>query len=86
MPTALLHGEVRVAWLGRTSTEVQQDPRQSLMRQLRNSKGALPEAWAIVCHFYDVESGRMELEARGRRGGLRAVRHPPLPATAISPT
>jgi hypothetical protein len=61
MPTALLRGEVRVAWVGRTSTEEQQDPRQSLIRQLRNSKGALPEAWALVCHFYDVESGRMEL-------------------------
>src|SRR5437879_10350795 len=69
MPTALLRGEVRVAWVGRTSTEEQQDPRQSLMRQLYNSKSALPESWVIVCHFYDVESGRLELNARGRKIG-----------------
>lgn len=65
MPTALLRGEVRVAFLGRTSTEDQQDPRQSLLRQLGNAKTAIPESWVIVAHFYDVESGRMELEARG---------------------
>ncbi|MFJ4790051.1 recombinase family protein [Streptomyces sp. NPDC088794] len=65
-PTALLSGEVRVAWVGRTSTEEQQDPRQSLIRQLERSKTALPDSWAIVCHFYDVESGRMELADRGR--------------------
>lgn len=51
---------------GRTSTEDQKDPRQSLMRQLGNSKAAIPESWVIVAHFYDVESGRMELDARGR--------------------
>lgn len=66
MSTALLRDEVRVAFLGRTSTEDQQDPRQSLMRQLGNCKVAIPEAWVIVAHFYDVESGRMELDARGR--------------------
>jgi site-specific DNA recombinase len=66
MPVALLRDEVRVAFLGRTSTEDQQDPRQSLLRQLGNSKTAIPESWVIVAHFYDVESGRMELEARGQ--------------------
>jgi DNA invertase Pin-like site-specific DNA recombinase len=50
-------------------TEEQQDPRQSLIRQLRNSKSAPPEARAVVCHFYDVESGRMELPSRGRKRG-----------------
>ncbi|WP_236793284.1 recombinase family protein [Amycolatopsis sp. GM8] len=65
MPVALLRDEVRVAFLGRTSTEDQQDPRQSLLRQLGNCKTAIPESWVIVAHFYDVESGRMELEARG---------------------
>ncbi|MGW5689599.1 recombinase family protein, partial [Streptomyces asiaticus] len=69
MPTALLRGEVRVAWVGRTSTEERQDPRLSLMRQLERCKGALPEAWAINSHFYDVESGRLELDARGRKTG-----------------
>src|SRR5215470_12344699 len=66
MPVALLRDEVRVAFLGRTSTEDQQDPRQSLLRQLGNSKTVIPESWVIVAHFYDVESGRMELAARGR--------------------
>ncbi|HEY8980845.1 MAG TPA: recombinase family protein, partial [Streptomyces sp.] len=39
------------------------------MRQLHNSRAAIPEAWVIVCHFYDVESGRLELDARGRKTG-----------------
>lgn len=65
MPVALLRDEVRVAFLGRTSTEDQQDPRQSMLRQLGNSKTPLPESWVIVAHYYDVESGRMELEERG---------------------
>ena len=63
---ALMRDEVRVAFLGRTSTEDQQDPRQSLLRQVNNSKTALPESWVVVAHFYDVESGRMELDQRGR--------------------
>jgi hypothetical protein len=66
MPTALLRDEVRVAFLARTSTEDQQDPRQSILRQLGNSKAAIPESWVIVTHFYDVESGRMDLASRGR--------------------
>ncbi|MFD8494847.1 recombinase family protein [Amycolatopsis sp. NPDC059657] len=65
MPAALLRDEVRVAFLGRTSTEDQQDPRQSMLRQLGNCKPAIPESWVIVAHFYDVESGRMDLDARG---------------------
>ncbi|MFG3253674.1 recombinase family protein [Streptomyces sp. NPDC048172] len=65
LPTTLLRGEVRAAWVGRTSTEEQQDPRQSMIRQLERARSALPEAWVLVCHFYDVESGRLELEARG---------------------
>ncbi len=69
LPLALHAKEVRVAWVGRTSTEEHQDPRQSLLRQLERSKVALPESWVIVCHFYDVESGRMELELRGQGTG-----------------
>ncbi|MFD8493337.1 recombinase family protein [Amycolatopsis sp. NPDC059657] len=67
LPMAVRGKEVRVAWVGRTSTEEHQDPRQSLLRQLERSKVALPESWVIVTHFYDVESGRMELEKRGRK-------------------
>jgi site-specific DNA recombinase len=69
LPVALLRDEVRVAFLGRTSTEDQQDPRQSMMRQLGNCKTAIPHSWVIVAHFYDVESGRMELEDRGHGSG-----------------
>jgi DNA invertase Pin-like site-specific DNA recombinase len=65
MPLSLQRGEVRVAFAGRTSTEDQQDPRQSLIRQLERSKSVLPAAWVIVAHFYDVESGRKELAQRG---------------------
>ncbi|KPI04493.1 Recombinase [Actinobacteria bacterium OK074] len=54
-----------VAWLGRTSTEDTQDPTLSLPRQLRNARAALPPGWVIVAHFYDVESGRKDLDARG---------------------
>ncbi|MBY8862389.1 recombinase family protein [Nocardia sp. CA2R105] len=69
VPAAVLRDEVRVAFLGRTSTEDQQDPRQSMMRQLGNCKTAIPVSWVIVAHFYDVESGRMEVEARGQKTG-----------------
>lgn len=57
---------VPVAWLGRTSTEDQQDPTLSLPRQLENARKALPPGWVIVAHFYDVESGRKDPDARGR--------------------
>ncbi|MEO3810723.1 recombinase family protein [Sphaerisporangium sp. B11E5] len=56
---------LKVAWCGRTSTEDLQDPTLSLPRQLDNSRGALPAGSLIVAHFYDVESGRKNLEDRG---------------------
>ena len=66
IPVALLSHEVRVAVLCRTSTDEQQDPRQSLLRQINTIRGALPEAWVIVAYFTEVESGRMELADRGQ--------------------
>lgn len=54
-----------VAFLGRTSTDDQQDPVGSLLRQLRTSRAALPEGCVIVAYFYDVESGRTDLDQRG---------------------
>ncbi len=56
---------LRVAWCGRTSTEDLQDPTLSLPRQLSNSRAALPPGALIVAHFYDIESGRKNLEDRG---------------------
>lgn len=57
---------IPVAWLGRTSTDDQQDPVGSLLRQLRVAQAKLPEECVIVAHYYDVESGRKDLELRGR--------------------
>lgn len=56
----------RIAFLGRTSTEDQQDPTISIPRQLRNSENALPDGAMIVAYFYDIESGRKDLSERGR--------------------
>jgi hypothetical protein len=57
---------VRVAFLGRTSTDEQQDPTLSIPRQLANSERALLPGMVIVARFYDVESSRKELSQRGR--------------------
>jgi site-specific DNA recombinase len=59
-------GVIRLAWVGRTSTEDQQDPTLSLPRQLRSARQVLPDNGVIVAHFYDVESGRKDLAHRGR--------------------
>jgi site-specific DNA recombinase len=59
---------VRVAFLGRVSTADMQDPTLSIPRQLDNCTRALdraPFATRIVAYFYDVESGRKELDERG---------------------
>lgn len=56
---------VRVAFLGRTSTDEQQDPTLSLPRQLTNCERALLPDMVIVAHFYDVETSRKELSQRG---------------------
>ncbi|MCP2337551.1 recombinase family protein [Actinomadura rupiterrae] len=67
-------GPLRVAFLGRTSTEDQQDPTLSIPRQLANCRQALPAEAVIAAHFYDIESGRKELAARGQgRGHERFV-------------
>ncbi|MDT0307207.1 recombinase family protein [Streptomyces sp. DSM 44917] len=57
---------IRLAFAGRTSTYDQQDPTLSIPRQLRSCQQVLPEDAFIVVHFYDVESGRMDLADRGR--------------------
>lgn len=57
---------LRFAWWGRVSTDDQQDPTLSLPRQLHVCESALPERAVIVAHYFDIESGRKELELRGR--------------------
>ena len=56
---------VPVAFLGRTSTLVMQDPVQSLGRQLREVQAKLPPGWFIAAHYWDIESGGMDLDQRG---------------------
>ena len=55
-----------VAFLGRTSTDDQQDPTLSIPRQAASCRAALPAGSVIVAHFYDIESGRKDLAGRGR--------------------
>jgi len=57
---------VRAAFVGRTSTDDLQDPTISIPRQLRASWAALPDNAAIVMFFYDIETGRTDVAARGR--------------------
>jgi hypothetical protein len=56
---------VPVAFLGRTSTLLLQDPVASLRRQYRSVQEKLPPGWFIAAHFWDIESGGLDLEARG---------------------
>jgi site-specific DNA recombinase len=58
-------GPIPVAFLGRTSTAEMQDPGASPRRQLRTSAAALPAGCQIVAHYWDIESGRLDLDQRG---------------------
>jgi DNA invertase Pin-like site-specific DNA recombinase len=60
---------VPVAFAARVSDEDNQDPTLSIPRQLARCRHALPDGFVIVAHFYDVESGRMDMEARGHGHG-----------------
>jgi site-specific DNA recombinase len=56
---------VPLAFLGRTSTLVLQDPVASMRRQLREVQDKLPPGWFIAAHYWDIESGGMDLDQRG---------------------
>ena len=64
-PPALLGDRVRVAVLAGLDRGATGPPvvHHASGRELSSS---LPEAWVIVATFYDVESGRMELDQRGQ--------------------
>jgi hypothetical protein len=63
-------GSPRYAWYGRVSTEDEQDPTLSFLRQLQNAERQVAEASGrIVAHYYDIESGTGSYAARGS-GGL----------------
>jgi hypothetical protein len=55
-----------LAFLGRTSTLVVQDPVSSLRRQVRSVQEKAPPGSFIAAWFWDIESGGLDLEARGR--------------------
>jgi site-specific DNA recombinase len=55
-----------VAFLGRTSTLVMQDPAASLQRQVREVKAKLPPGWFIAAYYWDIESGGLDLAERGK--------------------
>jgi site-specific DNA recombinase len=68
-PAAAASRPLTACFVGRTSTDDKQDPTLSLPRQLGNCLKAfagLQRGVVIVAHFYDVESGRKDPEARGR--------------------
>ena len=56
---------VPVAFTGRTSTLYLQDPAASLRRQLRECEAKLPPGWFIAAHYWDIESGGLDIEDRG---------------------
>ena len=64
---------VPVAFLGRTSTLVLQDPAASLRRQAREVQAKLPPGWFIAAWFWDVESGGLDIEQRGHGTAHQAV-------------
>ena len=55
-----------VAFAARTSGEELQDPTISIPRQLESCRRALPPNAVIVAFFWDVESGRKEIDDRER--------------------
>ncbi|HEV2370984.1 MAG TPA: recombinase family protein [Streptosporangiaceae bacterium] len=56
---------VPVAFIGRTSTAVVQDPVASMRRQVRKSQEKLPPGWFISVYYWDIESGGLDLDERG---------------------
>src|SRR5215471_19310644 len=73
MGTPALHPGQRVgdpaplplAFLGRCSTAIVQDPVSSLRRQARSAQEGAPPGSFIAAWFWDIESGGLDLEARG---------------------
>jgi site-specific DNA recombinase len=56
---------VPVAFTGRTSTLLLQDPVASLRRQVRECQDKLPAGWFIAAYYWDIESGGMDIAERG---------------------
>ena len=58
---------VPVAVLARTSALVLQDPAASLRRQITSTREWRPPGFYVAGYYWDVESGALDLEQRGRR-------------------
>ena len=54
--------------LGRTSTLEMQDPFGSITRQITSAREWLPEGFYIAGYYWDIESGGLDIEARGHAG------------------
>jgi site-specific DNA recombinase len=54
-----------LAFLGRTSTAIVQDPVSSMRRQVRSAQEKAPPGSFIAAWYWDIESGGMDLEERG---------------------
>ncbi len=59
-------GPVALAFVGRTSTSTIQNPAESLSRQIRRAHERLPQGFYIARHYWDIESGGTDLDARSR--------------------
>jgi len=62
-----------LAFLGRTSTLVVQDPVSSLRRQVRSVQEKAPPGSFITAWFWDIESGGLDIEQRGHGTAHQAV-------------
>ena len=57
---------VPVAMLGRTSTLELQDPYGSITRQITSAREWLPDGFYLAGYYWDIESGGLDIEQRGR--------------------
>jgi hypothetical protein len=59
---------IRAAFVGRTSTDDNQDPTLSIPRQVTTCQAklaGLPIQVVIVAYYWDIETGRLDLDQRG---------------------
>ena len=56
---------IPVAFTGRTSTLLLQDPVASMRRQVRECEAKLPPGMFIAAYYWDIESGGLDIAARG---------------------
>ena len=64
----LAESPVPVAMLGRTSTLELQDPYGSITRQITSAREWLPDGFYLAAYYWDIESGGLDIEQRGRAG------------------